>query len=108
MTSSTMTKCLLIYTLLCSSCSALMNGPLRPRPLHQSRVERRDFVKSGIGAIAALSLSAPSLAAVKIDPSQVQTTKNGVKYVTVKEGACPAADFTGGSHHAHFRLDERP
>ncbi len=32
---------------------------------------------------------------VVIDPAQVVTTKNGARFVTVKQGACPLADFEG-------------
>jgi FKBP-type peptidyl-prolyl cis-trans isomerase len=56
-------------------------------------VGRRPLVASVASAVAASAL--PATAVVQIDPSQVKSTKSGIKYVVVKEGKCPTADPTG-------------
>ncbi|KAG8463693.1 hypothetical protein KFE25_003966 [Diacronema lutheri] len=56
-------------------------------------IARRPLVASFACALAASSL--PATAAVQVDPSQVKTTKSGIKYVVVKQGKCPTADPTG-------------
>jgi len=59
-------------------------------------MERRTALLSfGAAASGLVSSAFSANAAQVIDPKAVQTTKNGVKFVTVKEGACPATDFTG-------------
>lgn len=61
-------------------------------------MDRRAALSIGggvLGITATVGAGSAAGAAVTIDPSAVQTTKNGVKYVIVKEGACPATDFTG-------------
>ena len=74
------------------------NAPLSPRVLRHDgspSVDRRTAFSSGLALVAGLAAVNPSKAAVQIDPGQVKTTKNGVKYVVVKEGACPLIDPSG-------------
>mmetsp|Transcript_15217 Transcript_15217/g.40125 ORF Transcript_15217/g.40125 Transcript_15217/m.40125 type:complete len:190 (-) Transcript_15217:486-1055(-) len=72
---------------------AVMRGGERPAAL-----DRRSWA-AGVGAMAAAgSLAGGPRAAnadATVDASAVRSTKGGAKYVVVKEGACPKADFTG-------------
>jgi FKBP-type peptidyl-prolyl cis-trans isomerase len=59
-------------------------------------VDRRGALKqASLGLMGVAAFAKPSQAAVKISPDSVRTTKNGIKFATVKEGACPVSDFTG-------------
>ena len=65
---------------------------LRPQcGLGASRTDgdRRAILSTFVNCATLAGLAAPSFADVKIDPSAVQTTTNGVKFVTVRR---PCAD----------------
>jgi FKBP-type peptidyl-prolyl cis-trans isomerase len=69
-------------------------SPLTPKG--SKAVDRRAaLTQASLGLLSVTGLVAPCTAAVLIAPDAVQTTKNGIKYATVKPGACPVSDFTG-------------
>jgi FKBP-type peptidyl-prolyl cis-trans isomerase len=58
-------------------------------------LQRRDVGALLGGAALAALAPRPAHADTKVDPSAVQTTKNGAKYVITKEGKCPLIDPSG-------------
>ena len=84
--------------------------PRRPAPLSMTaseseRLNRRSLLSNaaalGAAAVttAAAATTGPALAAEGsakvVDASAIEVTDGGAKFVTVKEGQCPASDFTG-------------
>jgi FKBP-type peptidyl-prolyl cis-trans isomerase len=49
----------------------------------------------GLGVLPSHAAQQKERKEKQIDPAAVVTTKNGIKFTTVKEGACPLTDFTG-------------
>jgi len=71
----------------------MSTAPPKPR----SGINRR-FALSTFAAAAATTACPPSPAAAAeavVDANKIKTTPSGARYVTVKEGKCPASDFTG-------------
>ena len=73
---------------------AVMMGATSEQPA----LSRRSWA-AGVGAVAAAGglagVPRAATADATVDASAVRSTKGGAKYVVVKEGACPKADFTG-------------
>lgn len=66
-----------------------------PQVVSKYTMTRQDLLCGARNAVFSLSLPLPALAAELIDPSKVQTTQNGIKFVIVNPGSCPATDFKG-------------
>ncbi|KAJ1449387.1 hypothetical protein M885DRAFT_489544, partial [Pelagophyceae sp. CCMP2097] len=83
---------MLAVAVLLSTASGLQPGAER------KTLDRRAYLFGAAAVLAAplaTAFAAPAFADVVVDKSAIRQTKGGVKYVVVKEGACPVADPTG-------------
>ena len=101
-----MTPLLLLCSLLASSAEGYVRpqltkttGTISMKINMQPILDRRNVLSSSFASavVSATALGIPRAAFADkvVDASSIETTDKGVKFVTVKEGSCPASDFTG-------------